>query len=79
MSPACAAQREERFASLFTPAEAGRTYYSGLGLEGTASTCLQRHMARRDCIRFPSASSMVKLLSVPSVTSVVNFLTGNVT
>lgn len=64
MSPVWAAQREERFASLFTPAEVGCTYYSGHVQEGKSSTCLQRLMAQRDCIRFTSTSSMVKLLSI---------------
>lgn len=70
MSPAWAAQREDRFVSLFAPAEPSRTYYSGHRHEGTSSTCLQRLMAQRDCIPFTSSSS--KLLSVSlSVTSLV--------
>lgn len=77
MSPVWAAQREERFASLFTPAEVGCTYYSGHVQEGTSSTCLQRLMAQRDCVRFTSTSSMVKLLSVSlSVTSLVSYGAG---
>lgn len=64
MSPAWAAQREERFP--FTPAGVGRTY-SGHGQEGTSSSCRQRAMAQRDCIPFTSTSSMVKLLSLSPV------------
>lgn len=47
MSPAWAAQREERFVSLFALAEPSHTYYSGHGHEGTSSICLQRLMAQR--------------------------------